>query len=314
MEEFQEKKDDNSNNSVLEFSLDSAKNIDNDSSSLTDNSFDIILSLSKKVDLPIEQEKEDEDLKEEPIEQENILERYDYEYFELFSPKPRIRSKTMNTSRFLLQKTPKPKPIISNEYISPFKLCMKSFGDSHLGENKRFNNIFNDFQKNIPDNKSCNDKESLSGSFMYENDTERTTPNEEDLNDLSECRKKMKIIMGDIEKKKSNEYENILTSKYVLNDNENNNELINNYDEEKRKKARFWLKHIKQQRLLSNKANNSSSYIRNNSLSFIPKRNETMINKGISSNQNNNGHSGLFILGILESAVNEKKGRKTVNI
>lgn len=305
----------NSNSSVLDLPLDPIEKKENDSSksSSLDSSFDIKFSLAKIIDLPIEEEKENPRYIEE---EEYLLSDFKLENLEEDIPKARLRSKTNYLSMYQIQRAPKTKPIMVNEYIKPLKLCMKSYGDSQIMGKKLHNNILYDFQKNNIDCKSCNDKDSFTDSFILECETEKTTPTVEDLNNLTKCRKKMKNFRSSIGENFLNEYENILNTNILFNKENNDNTLNsnNNILDSRKKKAKFWCKHIKQQKLINNKLN--KIYIRNNSLSFVPKR--KILSNSLVSNPIEEGgkkdHKGLFILGILESAVNDKKGRETVGV
>ena len=125
---------------------------------------------------------------------------------------------------------------------------------------------------------------------MSYSETERSTPCQEDLLDLLNCRKKMFQFKNCINDRTIKEYENILDSdnifagKYKLNHHNI-------------KKNSFWHRHIKQ--ILRE---NSSSYLSRLSAGCI-------VNNTVTERDD-----GLFILGILESAVNERKGRNTTNI
>ena len=99
---------------------------------------------------------------------------------------------------------PKPKIKVFDEHISPFKLCTKNFGGSQW-KNKKPNSIILDFQKNLMDNKSCNDNQNeendLYDEIYSDLDTDRETPDVEDLKDLNNCRKKMAIFRDSIDNK-----------------------------------------------------------------------------------------------------------------
>ena len=185
---------------------------------------------------------------------------------------PSERSKTFypNVSfRF----TPRPHPKESNEYISPLLLCAKSIG-SIPKMSRRYNNIINDFHKDNVDSKSCINfsDESLYDFLLCSSETERTTPNKEDLEDLSNCRKMMYNFSISINNKVENDYENIFNIDDLF------DYIIN---KSKHKKKKFWHKYIKQQELKV-------------------------------KNKINNNNDDFFILGILENAANERKGRKTI--
>lgn len=399
VEEEDEKKESNSVLSVIDQDVEvnsetSSDNISDKSfisSSTFNESLDTKLFLAKIISLPIEEEEEESNLNSNSNnyieEEEYLLSDYIPENLEDDFPKNRIRSKSHYVSMYQIQRAPKLKPLVINEYIKPLKLCTKTFGDSGQRRNKTINyKIMNDFQKNIIDSKSCNDKDSMSDFLLMEYDTEKTTPNLVDLNlnDLSDCRKKMKIIRSSINEKVLNEYENILNiwnyfnkdddddelfnikSKNTINTNKIN--IINNYINtttsdmnnnkidftnsqksdknkingvinngksilskgEKKKRVKFWSKHIKEEKRENYKLNKNNS-LRNKSFGYIEKIKENnksttnnnqninmkdgdnMDNKNNINKEVNQPHKGLFILGILERAVNEKKGRKSAN-
>ena len=128
------------------------------------------------------------------------------------------------------------------EFIKPFRLEGKSFGIISK-ENKKSNPILSSFQKDFMDNKSCNDKaqENIEEYLLQNCYTEKTTPNQEDLLELLNCRKKMFKFRNSIDYKYNYEYENIL----------NCDDIIENIqqDEEKnpKKKKSYWNKYIQLQ-------------------------------------------------------------------
>ena len=289
--------------SVLNLSLESM------TSKKDDDSSSILSDIKNEVILPIENENlesseillEDNKINMEiVIEEDNKIDNYNNDGYIV-----KKRSKTFEPN-ISYKNAPKPHLKISNEYISPLKLNIRSFGNfSSL--NKRPNPILFDFQKNIIDSKSCNDEENQDYDlFLLNSETERTTPNIEDLQDLLNCRKKMTIFRNSINDRTVKEYENILNSDYLFieKDSEKN---INNHHH---KKNKFWHKHIKQQQLKYSNKMLSAHYTSlpscdcDNTL----KRSDTVNNENIIDND------GLFILGILESAANEKKGINTVNV
>ena len=189
---------------------------------------------------------------------------------------------------------PKPKIKKFNEHISPFKLSWKSYGDSQW-KKKKPNEIMLDFRKNLFDSKSCNDNQNEDDDLFYENDsdsdTERTTPNREDIKNISNCRKKMAIFRDSINNKSEHSFKEEEKIEDILNDKKNKSNKSN-------KRNKFWIKHIKQQMLKSKLSNNiriSEGCI---------KKSETINIRKIKSS------SDLFILGILESASKEIKMKK----
>ena len=298
----QEIEEQKSNSSVFNLSIESNKDPNIDSINITDNS-DIIDELKKEVNLPIENENLEsskfvEDKKEEEFElnlffQKNINTPLDEEIFY------KKRSNTF-VSKKQIKKTPKPHPKESNDYISPLKLSIKSYG--HFQKwNKKPNYVLYNFQKDIIDCKSCNDEDILDDYFLFNSETERTTPNVDDLQNLLNCRKKMFIFRNSINDRMYKEYENILNSDYIFDENKQSN--IFNFQQ---RKNSFWIKHIKQQQLKDKMSLTHTKRIVSEPLIDI--------NDFVNNEDKENDNHGLFILGILESAANERKKRNTVNV
>ena len=214
-----------SNSSVLDYSLESNKNLNSDSI-INDNQSDILKDLKNKTTITIENENENEyiessefilDGKEEETKIKSFFENMDKNIdnkkeIEIYSK----RSKTFDP-KILIKKTPRPHPKESNEYISPLKLSIKSYGNVPRWS-KNLNAILSDFQKNIIDCKSCNEEDTLDldDILSFNGETERTTPNAEDLQDLLRCRQKMILFKNCIDDRNVNEYENILNSDYLF--------------------------------------------------------------------------------------------------
>ena len=152
------------------------------------------------------------------------------------------------------------------------------------------------FQKNLLDNKSCNDNENENDNIFYENnsdsETERTTPNREDIKNISNCRKKMAIFRDSIDNKSEHSFKEEEKIEDILNDKKRKSNKEN-------KKSKFWSKHIKQQ-MLKSKLSYKLSRISEGAL----KKSETVRVKSIKRTND------LFILGILESAAKEIKMKK----
>ena len=288
------KEEQKSNSSVLNLSLESNK--DQISNSLIlDNHSDLLSDLKKEIILPIENEYiESSELLLEGKEEFKI--RFFFENNDDFLEEGIFNKKRSKTfaPKIQIKNTPKPHPLESNLNISPLKLSTKSFGNFPKIWNKKLNSVLNDFQKNIIDSKSCNDEDSLDDFFFFNAETGRTTPNEEDLHDLLNCRKKMKIFRNSINDRMFKEYENILNSDYMFEENKNF-----------QKKNNFWYKHIKQQQL-----KDKMNFIHTKRLASEPL---VKISGSPCNEDEDNKNHGLFILGILESAANEKKERNTVN-
>ena len=233
-------------------------------------------------------------------------------------------------------KTYAPKPIIletprlhskasENLYMSPFQLSKKSFGIVPKF-NQKPNKIYLDFPKDKIDCKSCNDKEELLEEyFLYYSETEKTTPNLEDLQDLLNCRKKMIKFRNSINYKHYHEYENILNCEDLFEDIQENE---GNYHHNSKKKS-FFKKHIKSQlnkdkNIVHNKRLYTEpeividiDYGKNND-SEDEKEDEKEENKKDENEENKEDEKeeekedGLFILGVIERAVKERKSTKSV--
>ena len=279
-----------SNSSVLNLSLESTKGKKEESS--IDNISDIKEELMNEVNLPIENEifESEEFILEGKEKEINDFFLEKDEKNNNFDPKklnPQKRSKS-NEKKINLKK---PRPILKEptELVSPLKLSRKTFGAIPKW-NKKPNEVLCDFQKNMIDCKSCNDEDSQDDLFLAYSETERATPSQEDLLNLLDCRKKMFQFKNCINDRTIKEYENILDSdnifagKYKLNHHNI-------------KKNSFWHRHIRQ-------------ILRENNNSYLSR-----LSAGcIVNNKEKDKEDGLFILGILESAVNETKGRNTTNI
>lgn len=280
-----------SNASVLEMSLDTKNPIHEDYSSDSDS--DIKEELKQKIDLPIENEiYENEGI----LFGDNIDEIKNHIFSEGEAPpvsNPYIhgyRSKSYAPNpNIILFHAPKPQFKSFNEHITPFKLSTKTFGGSNW-KNKKPNTTVSEFQKNILDSKSCNDNQNSDDEFFDEIvsdiDTERTTPNVEDMKNLQNCRKKMAIFRDSIDNK----------SELSTGESDKVEEFLS--EKKNNKKNNFLIRHIKQQSKISNKLRLSTD--------FLKKKSETLKPQKIQKIQDN----GLFILGVLESAAKEKKLKK----
>jgi hypothetical protein len=262
-ENTEEEEDKKSISSVLNFSLDSTKEINKQITS-NENIFDIKEELMDKVHVPIENELDESE--EFLLEgKENEIRSFFYE--EKANSRKRSQTFVPKNNRMVIHKPIREEP---KEYMSPLKLSRKTFGNISKF-NQKPNDVLCDFQKYILDNKSCNDEDSSDDFFLLYSETERSTPNHEDLENLLDCRKKMILFKNTINDRTIKEYENILNSDNIfMKENKNN---MSSYQQ---RKSNFWNKHIRQKL--------------------------------------KNEDDGLLILGILESAANERKGRHTVNV
>ena len=285
-----------SNSSVLNLSLDiSTHNQNNNdiiSDSCSNSSFEIPKSLSKKVIL--KEEKEDTD---------STTSNYECIQIKDENNITRKRSKTNYIPRCLINNAPKIKPKkIDDELISPLKLCIKTIYQENSSE-KKTNNLLYDFQKDLIDCKSCNDNISEDDNDLFSDDTERNTPNETDLNNFSLCRKKMKNVISSSNISSSYEYENILNSESIF---QSTCKSSNNYCNcPKNRKNNFWHKHILKQKLKTMEKNKKKYFNENKQTGFIKSKTFNLDEHKIIDTQ------GLFILGVLECAANDKKKRIT---
>ena len=146
--------DDNiSNKSVLNLSLESSIEI-NSELLKEDNNSGIIKELMNEIILPIENEfNESSEFSLKEKEEEHNINLF----FENNDENEDILEDIFNKNGLNLN-APKPRPIISNEYVSPLKLCQKSFG-IFPKINKKLNSVLYEFEKNNIDSKSCNDED-----------------------------------------------------------------------------------------------------------------------------------------------------------
>ena len=293
-EEENESKDIGSNSSVLNLSLNiSNNNQDNDdiySDSCSNSSFDIPKFLSKNVVL--KEEKEDSDINTLSFECLEIINQENKDII-------RKRSKTDYIPICLINNAPKIKPKECDEdIISPLTLSIKTFFQDSCPKNSY--NILYDFQKDLTDSKSCENELNDNDFFS---DTERTTPNANDLNNFSICRKKMRNIINNTNITSSYEYETILNSDLIFHIKNQYSSI--NTNSKKNKKNNFWHKHIVKQKLKSKEKNKNKYFNKNKSPVFNKSKTFNIDEQKIMDIQ------GLFLLGVLESAATEKKKRKT---
>ena len=285
-----------SNSSVLNLSLDiSTHNQNNNdiiSDSCSNSSFEIPKCLSKNIIL--KEEKEDTD---------STTSNYECIQIQNENNITRKRSKTNYIPRCLINNAPKIKPKkIDDELISPLKLCIKTIYQENSSE-KKTNNLLYNFQKDLIDCKSCNDNISEDDNDLFSDDTERNTPNETDLNNFSLCRKKMKNVISSSNISSSYEYENILNSDSIF---QSTCKSSNNYCNcPKNRKNNFWHKHILKQKLKTMEENKKKYFNKNKQIGFIKSKTFNLDEHKIIDTQ------GLFILGVLECAANDKKKRIT---
>ena len=325
--------DSKSTSPVYEKSL-SSKSKKNKNKTKNDNINEIIQEIKELVHLPIENENtKSPEIIFEPkheIKIKNFLEDKDInieneddgnlklnKFFpdDLFNLK---RSKTFAPQPSILQSPHLQSKAFDNIIISPFKLSKKSFGIVPEW-NQKPNKICLDFPQDKIDCKSCNDKDGILEEYLlYYSETEKTTPNLEDFQDLINCRKKMIKFRNSINYKHYHEYENILNCDDIFEDIQDNNENVHHS-----KKKSFWQKHIKYQ--LSKDKDKDKNLIHNQRLNSEP---FPMIKMNFNKNNFNNDiedeneddkekddedeDEGLFILGVIERAAKERKRTKSV--
>ena len=196
-------------------------------------------------------------------------------------------------------------------FMSPFKLSIKSFGIVPK-INQKPNKILLDFQKDIMDCKSCNDNEEeiFEEYLLFSADTEKTTPNPEDLQDLLNCRKKMIKFRNSINYSPYCEYENILNFEKMLNNIQDENEIKHG------KKKSMWNKYIKDQ---LNQKKNHKNYFEHDERLYSEPFPDIEINcdnfncdENKEDEKDNENEDGLFILGVIERAAKERKRPKSV--
>ena len=219
------------------------------------------------------------------------------------------KSKTFETSLNIpYMNAPKQTLKKFNEKMTPLVLYTKTYGIKL--NTKKPNSIILDFQKGLIDSKSCNDSVNLDDDLLFDEfysgfDTERSTPDLEDIKNIQNCRKKMAIFRDSIDHKSDHSFDENDKIEYIF--AEKKDQIKQNKENKKRK---FWSKHIEQQKIIQNRMSSNKFRISAKSDNFI-KKSETVKNQDIKDN-------GLFILGILESAAKEikmkKKMRHTSNI
>ena len=151
-------------------------------------------------------------------------------------------------------------------------------------------------------------EELLEEYFLYYSETEKTTPNLEDLQDLLNCRKKMIKFRNSINYSPCNEYENIINCDKIIENIQDETESHHG------KKKSIWNKYIKEQ---INKEKNKN-YEHNKRLFSEPFPNveinfENFNEEDEKEDEKNeeNEEDNLFILGVIERAAKERKTIKS---
>ena len=235
-------------------------------------------------------------------ENDDQISKYIFKEYDDDVPKSKTFEPSLNIS---VMNAPKQKLKYFNEKMTPLVLYSKTFGVKL--NTKRPNSIVLDFQKGLIDSKSCNDSVYLGDDLFYDElysdfDTERSTPDLEDIKDIQSCRKKMAIFRDSIDNKSEHSFDENDKIDYIFAEKKEQNK-----QNKENKKKNFWSKHIEQQKIIQNRISSNKFRLSSN---FFQKS-ETVKNQDIKDN-------GLFILGILESAAKEikmkKKMRNTSNI
>ena len=228
------------------------------------------------------------------------------------------RSKSFVPKPVIL-KTPTLKPNPSDNVFYPFRLSMKSYGIVPKW-NEKPNKILFDYQKEHMDYKSCNDKIDLSDDYLLYAETEKTTPNLEDLQDLLGFRQKMSNFRSSINDPPYNEYESILSCEDIIEDIQEEKKKKRH----KSKKKSDWNKYVKY--MLKKEKNKSlSKYKDRKSEPFpdIPKKYDKNVSTKDSNIEEdekkededaNDNEEGFSILGMIERVYQEKKRTKSVVI
>ena len=201
---------------------------------------------------------------------------------------------------------PKLKPKENNEYIPNFKLCIKTFGKNDLRNDRITVDVLNEYEKDIIDCYSCPDIEE-NDDYDYYLENLETQKNSLVSSNISDMRKSMSNFRKSIDSKNNNEFENILCLDNILKSKEEK-KSDNFFNKEK---DEIITRIIKQQ-IEENKIRNSYQPVeenltldnKNRSGSYKYQRNYSMFQKTNFSKKKKNN---ISILGIIKSAMNEKK-------
>ena len=230
--------------------------------------------------------------------------------------------KLEDNSNFIPPKISKLKPKKILDPVSPIKLCLKSFGKDYSIDKKE-NEIVIDYSKDINECKSCPDEDNYIEDEIEEVDFNLNPINKNNNNkniydnfnkiNINEFRKEMKNLKSnfdeeDLQKIKSKEYEEILNMDKIFNKKKYNKKL----------RKSIFKKHIQRQEEIN---------FLFSSMGPMSILNQSIGQRAISLSINNRTNtissinkfsrmksSNISILGVLESAVNEKKRRNTVTV
>lgn len=186
------------------------------------------------------------------------------------------------TNRIIEKLTPKHKPLITNEYMSPLKLNTNT-------KNDNYSNQINKIDCKSMDDKADNDL------FEYEESDEEKEDIIIKANNIIFFRNKMIEFKNNYDFKPRNEYENILNIENIFYKNDIMILKPNSRKNVRKKKCNYWHKHILEQ----NRRLSLNVYLNKDNVFGLKKHNK----------------AGLFILGVLECAALDKKRRKSaVNV
>ena len=208
-------------------------------------------------------------------------------------------------SNFNPPKISKLKPKQTFEPVSPMKLNIKFFGFDN-SKNKKINEIVYNYTLDKNEAKSCNEEET--DDYEIEEINFNCSNNKKNDLKINEIKKEMKNFKNDFIEtgNKSKEYENILNSDSIFNKNKNQS-----------KRKSIFKKHIQLQEetnsIFSSLGPLFSFNVGNNNLKQSAISNQIYRSNTIISNSRIRlRNSNISILGVLESAANEKKRRNTV--
>ena len=209
-------------------------------------------------------------------------------------------------SKYNPPKISKLKPKQTFEPVSPMKLNIKFFGFDN-SKSKQMNEIVYNYTLDKNEAKTFNEEETDEDE-NEEINFSNNKKNKKNHLKINELKKEMKNIKNDFLEtdNKSKEYENILNSDSIFNKNKN-----------LQKKKSIFKKHIHLQEetnsLFLSMGPLKSFHVGNNNLNKITVSNQIYRSNTLVSNSRIKlRNSNISILGVLESAANEKKGRNTV--
>ena len=228
------------------------------------------------------------------------------------------RSKSFVPKPVIL-KAPTLKPNPLDNIFYPFRLSMKSYGMVPKW-NEKPNKILFDYQKEHMDYKSCNDKIEFSDDYLLYTETEKTTPNLEDLQDLLSFRQKMSNFRSTINDSTYNEYESILSCEDIIEDIQE----VKKKKRHKSKKKSDWNRYVKY--MLKKERHRSLTKYKNRKSEPFPDFSNKFYKNGSSKDTSieedekkeeedkdkDDNEEGFSILGMIERVSKERKRTKSV--